>query len=104
MSAHAYQRILEALERHGSDGNGRQFRCSAHEDRVASLTVTDATDRVLLHCHAGCDTIDVLDALGLDWPALFDEPTTGKGWSTATLRKVGAKANGDGSVTLGGVR
>jgi hypothetical protein len=104
MSAHAYQRILDALERHGSHGNGRQHQCPAHEDRVASLTITDADDRVLIHCHAGCDPLAVLDALGLDWSALFDDRATGKGWSTPTLRRVGAEANGDGRVVLGSVR
>ena len=36
------------------------------------LSVTEASDgRVLLHCFAGCDTIDVLQAIGLDWKDLF---------------------------------
>ncbi len=104
MSAHAHKRVIDALDQHGCDGNGKQYRCPAHEDRVASLTVTDRADRVLLHCHAGCGTLAVLDALGLAWGALFDEPAAGKGWDTRTLRRVGAEANGDGRVTLGSVR
>jgi hypothetical protein len=104
MSVRAYHRLIDALERHGSTGNGRQHQCPAHEDRVASLTITDADDRVLIHCHAGCDSLAVLDAIGLDWSALFDDRATGKGWSTRTLRRVGAEANGDGRVTLGSVR
>ena len=104
MSAHAYQRVTDALDARGSAGNGRQRQCPAHEDRVASLTVTDRPDRVLIHCHAGCDTLDVLEALHLDWPDTFDERRTGKGWKTSTLRRVGAKANGDGRITLGNVR
>jgi hypothetical protein len=104
MSARAYQRVIDALERHGSTGNGIQFHCPGHEDRVASLTVTDRVDRVLIHCHAGCDTVDVLQALSLDWGDLYDERATGKDWTTSTLKKVGASADGDGRVTLGGVR
>ena len=39
-------------------------RCPSHEDRRASLAVRDGDGgRVLLHCHAGCDPLDVIDAL-----------------------------------------
>jgi hypothetical protein len=39
-------------------------QCPSHEDRRASLAVRDGDDgRVLLHCHAGCDPLDVIDAL-----------------------------------------
>jgi len=31
---------------------------------------------VLLHCFAGCDVIEVLGALGLDWAALFPRSVT----------------------------
>jgi KaiC/GvpD/RAD55 family RecA-like ATPase len=66
--------------------------------------VTDRPDRALLHCFAGCDPLDVLQALRLGWGDLFDESATAKGWTADALRRVGAKANGDGRVTLGGVR
>lgn len=47
-------------------------RCPAHEDRSPSLTVKDAGGgRTLIHCFAGCGALDVLDALGLEWSALF---------------------------------
>ena len=50
-------------------------RCPAHEDRSPSLSITEGHDgRVLLHCWAGCHTIDVLNALGFDWSALFAGP------------------------------
>ncbi len=104
MSAIAHTRLVAALAAHGSTGNGRQWRCPHHEDRTPSLTITDAADRVLVRCQAGCDTLDVLKRLGLDWPDLFDEPATGKGWTRSTLQKVGATTNGDGRVTLGAVR
>jgi hypothetical protein len=38
--------------------------CPAHEDRDPSLAITDAKDGgVLLRCHAGCDQLDVIEAL-----------------------------------------
>jgi hypothetical protein len=43
-------------------------RCPSHPDRRASLAVKETADgRVLLWCHAGCMTADVLAALGLAW-------------------------------------
>jgi hypothetical protein len=108
MSARAYQRVIDALEQHGSNGRDHgakaQYQCPAHEDRVASLTITDKPDRVLICCQADCDTLDVISKIGLGWSDLFDESATGKGWDARTLRGVGARANGDGRVTLGGVR
>jgi putative DNA primase/helicase len=39
-------------------------RCPAHEDRNPSLSLKDGEDgRTLVHCHAGCEQIAVIDAL-----------------------------------------
>lgn len=47
-------------------------RCPAHDDRNPSLSVTEGEDgRILLHCFAGCETEDILRALGLSWKDLF---------------------------------
>ncbi len=47
-------------------------RCPAHSDKSPSLSIREEDDgRVLVHCHAGCDTASVLSAVGLDWDALF---------------------------------
>jgi len=106
VSAHAYRRVTDALDAHGSTGrdHGGQamYQCPAHEDRTPSLSITDKPDRVLVNCRAGCDTLAALDALGLEWGDLFDNPAVGK-WTTSALRSVGAKANGNGRVTLGAV-
>jgi hypothetical protein len=43
-------------------------RCPAHDDRDPSLSVTDIGDKILVHCHAGCDqnaVIGELEAMGL---------------------------------------
>jgi hypothetical protein len=43
-------------------------RCPAHEDRRPSLKVGRGDRQpVVMTCHAGCDTRDVLAAVGLDW-------------------------------------
>ena len=52
------------------------FRCPAHEDRSPSLHVTQAPDGTwLLRCFAGCETADILTALGLVWADLFPDPS-----------------------------
>lgn len=46
--------------------------CPAHDDKGPSLAVREADDgRVLLHCFAGCPTINVLGAVGMDMTDLF---------------------------------
>jgi putative DNA primase/helicase len=51
--------------------------CPAHNDKNPSLSVTEGDDgRVLLKCHAGCRTEDIVDALGLSMADLF--PSDGK--------------------------
>ena len=71
----ALARVVAALERAGSspgDGARTSWRCPAHDDRVASLSVRAGADgRVLLHCHAGCDPQAVVAALGLTMRELF---------------------------------
>ena len=67
-------RLLDRLDRVRQTGSGRWIaRCPAHEDRGPSLSIREIDGRTLLHCFAGCGTLDVLDALGLEWSALFEE-------------------------------
>ena len=46
-------------------------RCPAHDDKTPSLAVRDNGDRLLVFCHAGCETGDVMDAVGLSLADLF---------------------------------
>jgi len=51
-------------------------RCPAHDDKTASLSIGEGHDgKILLHCQAGCESSDVLLALGLVSSDLF--PTGG---------------------------
>lgn len=66
--------VLDRLEGVRRGGKGRYMaRCPAHPDRRPSLSVRDGETRVLLHCFAGCQTEDVLAALGLGWRDLFED-------------------------------
>jgi DNA primase len=48
-------------------GGQWQVKCPAHDDHVASLSVTENRDRFFFYCHAGCSGQDVIDAMGLEW-------------------------------------
>jgi len=70
-------------------GAGRWVaRCPAHEDRSPSLSIRELDDgRVLLKCFAGCDTEDVLSAVGLEFSDLFPERLPGVGYQPTKSRQ-----------------
>ena len=46
--------------------------CPAHADKGPSLAIRENDDgRVLVHCFAGCETLSVLQALGMSMTDLF---------------------------------
>lgn len=63
---------LEGVKETGPDKF--KARCPAHDDSYPSLSIKHTGDKTILYCHAGCDTHDILAAIGLDWRDLFDEP------------------------------
>ena len=49
-------------------------RCSAHEDRSPSLTISEGRDgRILAHCFAGCPIESVVNAVGLTLSDIMPE-------------------------------
>ena len=77
----AFEHLVDKLRDDGhhvkESGTGRAVaQCPAHEDRSPSLALTATETKVLAFCHAGCETEDVLSALGLVTRDLFNEPRT----------------------------
>ena len=65
-------RLLSRLESVRKAGTGYTAKCPAHSDRSASLGVSEAeAGKVLVHCFAGCETADVMAAVGLTLADLF---------------------------------
>ena len=65
------QDVLDRLEK-VTGGKGKWMACCpAHQDKSPSLVVTEADDRVLVHCFAGCNTQNVTAAIGLNVADLF---------------------------------
>ena len=78
----AIENVLDKLERVTRKGDTYMASCpvgghgSQRGDRNPSLSITEKSGMVLLNCHTGCHVQDVLLALGMDWPDLWDEPIT----------------------------
>jgi putative DNA primase/helicase len=71
------KKILDRLSGVKETSSGWSARCPAHEDRQASLSISEGQDgRVLLKCHAGCDHKKIVSALGLEERDLFDQSTS----------------------------
>jgi putative DNA primase/helicase len=83
--------LLDRLPDARKSGNGWSARCPAHDDRKASLSVSETDDGiVLLKCHAGCDTDQIVEALGLKLRDLFPEQTD---WAAGRIARNG-RGNG----------
>lgn len=104
----AGERIVTALERHGSrvrrQGGYWMAQCPAHEDRTESLSIRQFEDSASVHCFANCDRIDVMAAIGLTPADHYDTPgrahytytdRTGARPGRAVHRRVGSDGRKD---------
>jgi len=70
MAAHDLINLLQGVKKTGP--NRWIAKCSAHEDKRPSLTITEKDDgQVLIHCFGGCGAADILAAVGLTFDALY---------------------------------
>jgi hypothetical protein len=68
-------RLLERLPDVRRYGSRYAARCPVHHGaHVDSLSITEDHEKILLFCFGGCDTADIVKALGLDWSDLFRTP------------------------------
>lgn len=72
-------KILSRLQKVKKSGPASWMaRCPSHDDKTASLVITDAGDgKVLLNCFAGCDTHSILQSIGMDWDDVMPEKAIG---------------------------
>jgi len=54
---------LQGVKRNGN--NGWLALCPGHDDSNPSLSIKEADGKILLHCHAGCQTEAVVERMGL---------------------------------------
>lgn len=65
--------FLDRLEQVRSAGGGYVALCPAHEDTSPSLSVSEGDEGILVKCHAGCSSEDIVGALELELRDLFYE-------------------------------
>lgn len=81
--------VLPRFDNVRMSGGSYMVRCPAHEDGTASLSLSRGdTHPVVFKCHAGCDTADILDRLGITWADIL------------TPREVGSRPD-DGFIACG---
>jgi len=67
--------FLDKLERVHRGPSSVTARCPAHDDRNPSLSISEGENgRLLVKCHATCETEDVLKAMGLTFADISGEP------------------------------
>src|SRR5215208_5959204 len=103
----SFENTLSRLKVASRNGNKATAFCPAHDDRNnPSLSVSVGEDgKVLLHCFVGCKFEDVVSAMGLEQPDLF-EPRHGEGSpyippkTLETVKHSAAKPRGDAQDTV----
>lgn len=70
--------LLQRLQKVQRIGEGRyKAICPAHDDHSPSLAIKESDGRLLLHCFCGCETADILAAIGLDFLDIMPEQSMG---------------------------
>jgi hypothetical protein len=99
----ARERFEDALRVRGLLVKGNRAQCPAHEDRNPSLAIGDRRDGkgIVVKCHAGCETVDVLAAVDMMLRDTFDDDQMRNAYSDNTTyiypggRRVHRKPNKD---------
>jgi len=91
MTSTRFQKLTDAIESAGLKVEKRsgytQTQCPCHDDSTPSVTIKEnASGKISLNCHAGCETSDILKSLNLTWDVLY--PDDQKKSSTAQRKKI----------------
>jgi len=63
-----FEEVLRRLDRVDRNSDTATALCPAHDDTSPSLSVSRGdTQPVVLHCHAGCTSEEIVSALGMEW-------------------------------------
>lgn len=66
--------ILSKLEEVARCGKEHKARCPVHKSKKQNLTIGAGREGVVLRCHAGCETRDIVAAIGLQMSDLYWDP------------------------------
>lgn len=68
-----YKELISHFKVKKENKGSVQCICPCHDDKAASLTITEGKNSSLVYCHAECDTNDILAAVGLKMSDLYYE-------------------------------
>jgi len=90
------EKVLSALGEHNCDprrsGKSWSAKCPIHEDRRASLSISESDNgNSLLCCHAGCETKKIVEAIGLKEHDLFSDSPSALSTSTQSRQSRGKR-------------
>lgn len=87
------ENILNRLDKVKPNGSNKWSACCpSHDDKGPSLSIRDTGEKILFHCFAGCDTSDVLAAIGLEWKDILPPSSPGERRSHArTVQQAGLR-------------
>ena len=80
-------RLPQYLEMMADTGNGKQFRCFAHEDTRPSMSWIPG--RTAVYCHSGCGTFNIFTAAR----EIEGLPASGPKWISETIPYLAEKLN-----------
>ncbi len=73
--SHPIDVLLNRLEGVKETSAGRyKARCPAHDDKSPSLSLADDNGKILVHCFAGCEPLEIMAAVDLTLADLFEKP------------------------------
>lgn len=91
-------KFLSVFENVKQEGNGQyKAKCPSHDDKKASLSITEAEGKILLNCFAGCKSKEIVTAVGLEMKDLFQDDNF-KNNKQSKIEKVYKYTDGDGNV------
>lgn len=71
--------FVTRLQKVRASGNSWTALCPGHSDTNRSLSIAEKDGKILLNCHAGCPTANIVGQLGLSMSDLFDSPAKSNG-------------------------
>ena len=91
--------ILSKFNNQKKNSSGWQVNCPVHDDQKASLSISLANDgKVLLKCHAGCKTEEIISALDLEMKDLFPDNGYSSSNNNFDIEKTYDYNNEDGNL------
>ncbi|HAT4290172.1 TPA: hypothetical protein I9061_002714 [Clostridium perfringens] len=76
------------IDKHSRKSDRVQAKCPCHNDKNASLTISHMGDKTFMYCHAGCETGDILESVGLKMSDLYDQPLQQDSKSNGNIEKI----------------